>query len=393
MKKLLINIRYWMAPILILVTLLSVIMGGMFVWVGVALFGVGIILDTATINMHPAGAGFDEQGETMGMPTLQNTVMYVMLPVFALLQVALAWRVFQYTTGAPIEMGTLFGVLPMQSGITGLELVGAAISTGIFAGIGIIYGHELSHTKGFSFVISRLMMGLSGSSHFSYAHVYNHHLELAHEDDPATSPRGRTIYRHFWLSHMGQSKFLYKMEQTRLAKLGKSFISLENRWIRGCLMSLPTMVLFTWAGGVVGIAAMFLVWTISNFELEALNYMEHYGLIREKGQPIDYRHSWDNANLFSAWFFIEIGRQGDHHDRGETHFWELDEVGSPDGRWGYFTEFVVALIPPVYHMVMKKKLATWDRDFATEGEQALAAKINAQAGYEMPEGHDSYGVI
>jgi hypothetical protein len=343
--------------------------------------------------MHPPGPGFDENGDTYGIPALQNTVMYVMLPVFALLQVALAWRVFQYTTGAPIETGTLFGVLPMQSGITGLELVGASISTGIFAGIGIIYGHELSHTKGFSFVISRLMMGLSGSSHFSYAHVYNHHLELAHEDDPATSPRGRTIYRHFWLSHMGQSKFLYKMEQTRLAKLGKSFISLENRWIRGYLMSLPTMVLFTWAGGPVGIACMFLVWTISNFELEALNYMEHYGLIREKGQPIDYRHSWDNANLFSAWFFIEIGRQGDHHDRGETHFWELDEVGSPDGRWGYFTEFVVALIPPLYHSVMKKKLATWDRDFATEGELEIAARINAQAGYEMPEGHNSYGTI
>ena len=56
MKKLLINIRYWMAPILILVTLLSVIMGGMFVWVGVALFGVGIILDTATIKERLKGA-------------------------------------------------------------------------------------------------------------------------------------------------------------------------------------------------------------------------------------------------------------------------------------------------------------------------------------------------
>ena len=393
MKKLLINMRYWMAPILILVTLASILMGGMFVWVGVALFGVGIILDTLTINMHPTGAGFDKHGDTNGMPTLQNTVMYVMLPVFALLQVALAWRVYQYTTGVAIEPGVLFGVLPVTMGITGVELVGAAISTGIFAGIGIIYGHELSHTKGFAFVVSRLMMGLSGSAHFSYAHVYNHHLELAHEDDPATSPRGRNIYHHFWLSHMGQSKFLFGMEATRLAKLNKPFVSLENRWIRGYLMSLPTMLLFTWVGGAVGIAAMFLVWTISNFELEALNYMEHYGLIREKGQPIDYRHSWDNANLFSAWFFIEIGRQGDHHDRGETHFWELDEVGSPDGRWGYFTEFVVALIPPLYHSVMKRKLATWDRDFATEGEREIAAKINAQAGYELPEGHDSYGTI
>ena len=266
MKKLLINVRYWLAPILIIVTLLSVIMGGMFVWVGVVLFGVGIILDTITMPFHPPGAGFDENGDTNGMPALQNTVMYVMLPVFALLQVALAWRVMQYVDGAVIGEATMVGILPFQlSGITGVELVGAAISTGIFAGIGIIYGHELSHTKGFAFVISRLMMGLSGSSHFAYAHVYNHHLELAHEDDPATSPRGRSIYRHFWLSHFGQSKFLYKMEQTRLSKLGKSFISLDNCWIRGYFMSLPTMLLFTWAGGAVGIAAMFLVWTISNF--------------------------------------------------------------------------------------------------------------------------------
>tara|TARA_B100000768_G_C11254879_1_gene365893 strand:- start:132 stop:1313 length:1182 start_codon:yes stop_codon:yes gene_type:complete len=393
MKKLLINIRYWLAPVLILVTLASLILGGMFVWVGIALFGVGIILDTITMPFHPPGAGFDDNGDTMGMPTLQNTVMYVMLPVFALLQVALAWRVMQYVDGTAITTTMLYGIIPMTNGITGLELAVAAASTGIFAGIGIIYGHELSHTKGFSFVISRLMMGLSGSSHFVYAHVYNHHLELAHEDDPATSPRGRSIYRHFWLSHMGQSKFLFRMEQTRLAKLGKAFISTENRWIRGYFMSLPTLVLFTYAGGALGIAAMFLVLTVSNFELEALNYMEHYGLIREKGQPIDYRHSWDNSNLFTSWFFIEIGRQGDHHDRGETHFWELDEVGSPNARWGYFTEFTVALIPPLYHMMMKKKLATWDRDFATEGELEIAARINEQAGYVMPEDHNSYARI
>ncbi len=223
MKKLLINIRYWLAPVLILVTLASLILGGMFVWVGIALFGVGIILDTITMPFHPPGAGFDDNGDTMGMPTLQNTVMYVMLPVFALLQVALAWRVMQYVDGTAITTTMLYGMIPMTNGITGLELAVAAASTGIFAGIGIIYGHELSHTKGFSFVISRLMMGLSGSSHFVYAHVYNHHLELAHEDDPATSPRGRSIYRHFWLSHMGQSKFLFRMEQTRLAKLGKAY--------------------------------------------------------------------------------------------------------------------------------------------------------------------------
>ena len=392
MKKILINIRYFLAPILIVVSMIGVLIGGPFVWVGVVLFGVGILLDTLSMPLHTKGAGFDKNGDTNGFAGLQNAVMYIMLPVFALLQLALAWRIFQYVNGVPVEAAMFMGI-PMQMGITGAQLVGATLSTGIFAGIGIIYGHELAHTKGFSFVISRLMMGLSGAAHFCYAHVYNHHLELAHQDDPATSPRGRSIYKHFWLSHMGQSKFLYKMESVRLAKLGKSFISLDNRWIRGYLMSLPTMVLFAWVGGPIGIACMFLVWTVSNFELEALNYMEHYGLIREKGQPIDYRHSWDNDNMFTSWFFIEIGRQGDHHDRGETHFWELDEVGSPNPGWGYFTEFSMALIPPLWHSVYKKKLATWDRDYASEGELVIARKINEQANYVVEETPGSYAKI
>merc|ERR1711974_151214 len=116
-----------MAPLLIITTLLSVLMGGMFVWVGVALFGVGVLLDTLTMPFHPPGAGFDENGDTYGIPALQNTVMYVMLPVFALLQVALAWRVFQYVEGTPISDGVLFGFLPVTMGITGAELIGAAI--------------------------------------------------------------------------------------------------------------------------------------------------------------------------------------------------------------------------------------------------------------------------
>ena len=381
MKKTLINIRYFLAPLLIIVTMLGVLMGGIFVWTGVVLFGAGIILDTLSMSYHPKGAGVDENGDTYGMPALQNLVMYLMLPVFVVLQLVMAWRVYGYVSAAPSETILLFNFLPIQTGISGIELIGATISTGIFAGIGIIYGHELSHTKGYSFVISRFMMALSGSAHFSYAHVYNHHLELASEDDPATAPRGRDIYTHLWLSHMGQSNFLYAMEKQRLKRINKPFFSFSNRWIRGYLMSLPTIFLFFYVGGVIGIACLFLIWVISNFELEALNYMEHYGLIRVKGQPIDYRHSWDNDSMFTSWFFIEIGRQADHHDRGETHFGELDDVGAPNPGYGYFTEFVIALIPPLWHSVYKKKLAQWDKQFASEEELEIAKRINQQAGY------------
>ena len=116
--------------------------------------------------------------------------------------------------------------------------------------------------------------------------------------------------------------------------------------------------------------------------------MEHYGLIRVKDEPIEYRHSWDNDNAFTSWAFIEIGRQADHHDRGETHFWELSSVGdAPDGapnaRIGYYSEFCLALIPPLWHYVYKRKLAIWDRDFASPEEQAIAREINKKVGYEL----------
>ena len=376
------NIKYLLAPSLILVTLAGVIAGGMLSWIGVALLGVGVIVDTI-LRKQASSSMHKEDGTTKASPTFQNLVMYMMLPVFVLLQLALAWRVYGFMTGVPVEItATWFGLIPVYSGITSLDLIGAVLSTGIFAGIGIIYGHELSHCKGFAFIISRMTMGLSGSAHFCYAHVYNHHLELASEDDPATAPRGRTIYGHYLLSYLGQSKFVFNMEKERLSRMGVPFISWQNRWIRGYMMSVPSAVLFFMAGGWIGIAALATVWVISNFELEALYYLEHYGLIRVKDQPIDYRHNWDNNTLFTSWFFIEIGRQADHHDRGETHFWELENVGAPNTGWGYFTIFALALVPPLWHWYMRKRLATWDEKFATAEEKGIANRINNEVGYK-----------
>ena len=218
------------------------------------------------------------------------------------------------------------------------------------------------------------------------------------DTDPATAPRGRSLYAHWVISTIGQSYFGYLTEKRRLKRMKKPFLSFSNRWIRGYLLSVPTIALFSYAGylgagthGVwVGLGCMLAIWAISTFELEALNYMEHYGLIRVKGQPIEYRHSWDNDNAFTSWAFIEIGRQADHHDRGETHFWELTSVGTPstpagapNAMMGYYSEFLLALVPPLWHATYKKKLAIWDRDFASPEEKKIAAEINKKVGYEI----------
>jgi len=373
MKTFYVNARYLIVPLMTIATIFGIFLGNNFVWLGVILFGFNTIIDTLTKDIH-LRADFDEDGNSFGIKKFQYAVMYLMLPTFIVLQIILAWRLFHYTSAYPIEVTSLFGIT-YQSGISGINLIGATLSAGLWAGLGIIYGHELSHNRKEGFFISRLIMSLSGASHFTYAHVYNHHLDLGHEDDPATAPRGRNVYHHAWLSHVGQSKYSFDLERDKLKKQRKSFFSLSNKWIIGYLYSLPSIILFVWAGGVIGILSLLVVWVISNFLLEALNFMGHYGLIREHGKPVEHRHSWDNDNVFTSWFFIEIGRQGDHHVRGETYFWELDDVDAPNYGIGYFSLFVLTLIPPLFRKFTKELLEDWDRNKATDSERKIAHQI------------------
>ena len=370
MKTFYVNARYLIVPMMTIATILGLFIGNYFAWLGVILFGLNTIVDTLTKNIH-LRADFDDNGNSYGIKRLQYAVMYLMLPAFIFLQVILAWRLYQYTSVTSFETLSFLG-LSYQSGISGFNLIGSVLSAGLWAGLGIIYGHELSHNRKEGFLVSRLIMALSGASHFTYAHVYNHHLDLGHEDDPATAPRGRNVYSHAWLSHAGQSQYSYDLEREKLKKQKKSFFSLSNKWILGYLYSLPSILLFVWAGGVLGVLSLTVIWAISNFLLEALNFMGHYGLIREKGKPVEHRHSWDNDNLFTSWFFIEIGRQGDHHVRGETYFWELDDVDAPNYGIGYFSLFVLTLFPPVFRRFTQKLLDDWDENKATVAEKEIA---------------------
>ena len=368
--KFYVNARYLIVPLSSALTILGILSGGLFAWFGVALFGLYTILDTVTKNIH-LRADFDNDGDSYGLKTFQYGVMYLMLPIFIVLQLSLGLKLYEYTTSQTIVI-PFTTIFPYEAGTDLLDLVGAILSTGLWAGLGIIYGHELSHNRKEGFFVSRLIMALSGASHFTYAHVYNHHLDLGHEDDPATAPRGRNVYAHTWLSHVGQSKYSFDLERQKLKNENRSFLSVGNKWLLGYLYSLPSVFLFVWSGGLIGVAALLVVWSLANFLLEALNFMGHYGLIRESGKPVEHRHSWDNDSVFTSWFFIEIGRQCDHHVRGETYFWELDDVGGPNYGIGYFSLFVITLLPHLFRKYVRRHLDNWDQKYASEEEKQIA---------------------
>ena len=52
--------------------------------------------------------------------------------------------------------------------------------------------------------------------------------------------------------------------------------------------------------------------------LEVVNYLEHYGLLRQKGEDGRYErcrpeHSWNSDNIASNVFLYHLQRHSDHH--------------------------------------------------------------------------------
>ena len=381
MKKTLLNLKYLVLPISLLVTLFGVVLGGVWVWTGLVLLVTAIVTDTV-VSSQATGISHDKNDASLSYPLLLNSFLYIAVPINILLFLVIAWRVHEYVTGVPVQFVEIIG-LTLQRGTTGLELNGAMMSVAVWLGLAISIWHEIGHRDGLSFVIARWMMGFVGAAHFPYAHIYDHHLNLGLDKDPATPPRGRNVFTHFILSYYGQSKYLFKFEKDRLTHSGYSYLSFRNSWIRGYLMSVPVLVLFWFAGGWIALAVLLYLWVIPNFELEALNYLEHYGLIREEEKPFEPRHSWCTTTAFSDVLFFGIGRHSDHHARGEIEFWKLKNLGAPNIGKGYLPLFVLTLIPPLWHRYMKQVLAEWDEKYASSGERQIAEKINEEVGYKL----------
>ena len=119
MKKLYVNVRYLIVPVMTVTTIIGLLIGGIYAWIGVFLFGINTILDTLTKDIH-LRADFDEDGNSYGIKIFQYSVMYLMLPIFIILQLALANNLYKFIYLEVLEIS---------------ELVGSILSCGLWAGL------------------------------------------------------------------------------------------------------------------------------------------------------------------------------------------------------------------------------------------------------------------
>jgi len=174
--------------------------------------------------------------------------------------------------------------------------------------------HEIFHKLGFwNRFIGTVHMSKNLYMHFTYEHLYGHHKRVATPEDPASAELGITLYKFLPRTFLGSYKSVYKMQRDEENKpfyLNYAVLSVVEAIAFTCL------VYYFWN---LQATLLFLAEAIySIVYLEAINYIEHYGLSRKKlpngeFEKVTIRHSWNAPHRFTNYVLFKLQRHSDHH--------------------------------------------------------------------------------
>lgn len=237
------------------------------------------------------------------------------------------------------------------------------VSMGAINGIAINTAHELSHKSSkLDHFLSHLALVPSGYNHFRIEHPYGHHKRAATPEDPASSKMGETFYEFLPRTVVGSFKSALEIENRRLKRRGLSFWSKDNELLQGWSMSafFHASMFGRFGKRVLPYLAMQSAYSITLFEI--INYIEHYGLLRQKDANGKYErvlpeHSWNNNNIVTNLFLYQLQRHSDHHAfptrpfQALRHFDEAPELPN-----GYASMLLPALIPAWWFKIMDQRV-------------------------------------
>jgi alkane 1-monooxygenase len=242
-----------------------------------------------------------------------------------------------------------------------LLVFAAAVGT-VTGGLGITIAHELGHRASrLDRTIARALLVSVCYGHFLVEHVRGHHVRVATPEDPATAPRGMSVYRFFMRTLAGSFVHAWRLEALRLQRRGRSPWHPSNWVLAGSLLSLLLLACgYLFAGPkALLLLALQSAWAV--LLLETINYIEHYGLRRRceggRYEPIRVEHSWNADFIVSNWVLFNLQLHSDHHAHMERPFEELRTARSaPQLPAGYGTMVLLALLPPAWFAVMDRRL-------------------------------------
>ena len=244
--------------------------------------------------------------------------------------------------------------------------LGLVLSAGVCTGgVGITVAHELLHKDNkLELFLAKFLLSSVCYAHFGVEHRFGHHRRVGTSADPATAARRQSFYafwarsvvgtyRGAWRIWRGDGDFDFGDAAKRT--FGRAFMRdahlFPALWAVALFSANPRR-----ADAVVFFLAQALV---AATLLELVNYLEHYGLRRERVEapslradpreayePVNPAHSWNAPQRVTNWFLFRLQRHSDHHARAATPYQALRTYAeAPTLPTGYAGMLLVALAP------------------------------------------------
>lgn len=297
-----------------------------------------VVLDEALARINLVSRPFRESRST---EILARTV----LPLFSIFLLGYAGTATDTTVSKEEFFATAF--------ICGI--VGA-----IFA---VPTAHELMHRKNrFDRISAVTIMSIFTYPHFCITHVHGHHRHVATFEDPATARLGESLYEFFQRSIPGGVAYAWRFEARRLRHANLPVWRAHNRLVSYAAFVVAIYGVFFVLFGMAGMAFLAVQGIAAVFTLEAMNYVQHYGLRRNVSdgnvyEQVDDRHSWDTHHPVTNLLMLDLGHHSDHHRRGPR---PVRGSGNPCGArllpFGYFALWGMAIWPPLWRRVMDHRV-------------------------------------
>jgi alkane 1-monooxygenase len=299
------------------------------------------------------------------------------------------WVTYLFLPCQFVAFFTGFWLMTRNGGAPIVDKIGITTTLGMLNGIAINTAHELGHKKEhLERWFARIALAPCGYGHFFIEHNRGHHVRVATAEDPASSRLGETFWGFWPRTVVGSVRNGWRLERTRLRRMDKRVISLRND-----VLNAWAMTVVVWAAALllfgIGILPYLIVQAVIAFSLlEAVNYLEHYGLLRQtlpngRFERVTPRHSWNNNHLTTNLFLYHLQRHSDHHANPTRRYQSLRHFEeSPQLPAGYAAMILLAYVPPLWRLVMDKRvLAHYGGDVTLANiDPRKSAKVLAKYG-------------
>ncbi|NKQ24997.1 alkane 1-monooxygenase [Streptomyces galbus] len=271
------------------------------------------------------------------------------------------WCTYLYL---PLQYAGLgYACLLWSRGMTVPDALGLAATVGVVAGVAINTAHELGHKRETAERrLARLALAQAGYGHFYVEHNHGHHVRVATREDPASSRLGESVWAFLPRTVLGSLRSAWHLEARRLNRRRQRTWSRHNDVLTAWALTAALYALLAVCFGPAVLPCLLFQAACGILLLETVNYLEHYGLLRERRPDGRYervapRHSWNSNNTTSNIFLYQLQRHSDHHAnplrRYQTlrHFDEAPQLPS-----GYASMIVLAWLTPLWRRVMDPKV-------------------------------------